>query len=276
MWLEEIGPSVSTDLMSFVVLTLPTLLADRDTNFPWLFCPTSCAFNATACRCTSSIGNLDKMSDTEVYKNLYNALQYMQSGAYMGERYIEELNDGTLAFKAPGGSLTTDDDANLKRVLLKIVADPGTTSPMGGGAAPLDPIFWPMHGMFEKAWQVLRLSPQFTMFNLTWNNEGASPSCKGVQWHEETAFPRGLFGEVSGPGGSMGGSYYTNKELWEKFDPYGDDIPYVYANFTEWGECDWDPLAPLEPTESDVPPLVNESDVSDVPPLAPLDDTISW
>ena len=93
-----------------------------------------------------------------------------------------------------------------------------------------------MHGMFEKAWQVLRLSPQFTMFNLTWNNEGASPSCKGVQWHEETAFPRGLFGEVSGPGGSMGGSYYTNKELWEKFDPYGDDIPYVYANFTEWGE----------------------------------------
>jgi len=38
----------------------------------------------------------------------------------MGERYIEELSDGTLAFKAPAGSLTTDDDANLKRVLLKV------------------------------------------------------------------------------------------------------------------------------------------------------------
>ena len=79
------GPSISTDLMSFVVLTLPTLLADRESNFPWLFCPTSCALNATACRCTSSIGNLDRMSDNEVYKNLYNALQYMQNGAYLGD-----------------------------------------------------------------------------------------------------------------------------------------------------------------------------------------------
>jgi len=98
MWLEEIGPSVSTDLMSFVVLTLPTLLADRDTNFPWLFCPTSCAYNATACRCTSSIGNLDKMSDTEVYKNLYNALQYMQSGAFRVRRIYSFF--GALCLRA--------------------------------------------------------------------------------------------------------------------------------------------------------------------------------
>ncbi len=84
-WIATMGPSISTDLMSFVVLTLPTLLADRESNFPWLFCPTSCALNATACRCTSSIGNLDRMSDNEVYKNLYNALQYMQNGAYLGD-----------------------------------------------------------------------------------------------------------------------------------------------------------------------------------------------
>ena len=163
----------------------------------------------------------------------------------------------------------------------QIVADPGVTGPMGMGAATLDPVFWPMHGMFEKAWQVLRLSEQFASFNLTWNNQGASPSCKGVGWHEATPFARGLFGEDLGPGGAHGGAYYTNAELWKLFDPHKDDVPYVYDNFTAWGECDWDPLAPAQPSESEVPPLQTnitagtlpiEANVSvgDVPPLANL------
>ena len=339
-WIATMGPSISTDLMSFVVLTLPTLLADRESNFPWLFCPTSCALNATACRCTSSIGNLDRMSDNEVYKNLYNALQYMQNGAYLGDvrrrRARGRRAPALLLARAlirgrppPRGSATSKSSmtgrsssarrrarsrrattrnsngscsrseqrartrararaaraarAARSRVFSRaqIVADPGVTGPMGMGAATLDPVFWPMHGMFEKAWQVLRLSEQFASFNLTWNNQGASPSCKGVGWHEATPFARGLFGEDLGPGGAHGGAYYTNAELWKLFDPHKDDVPYVYDNFTAWGECDWDPLAPAQPSESEVPPLQTnitagtlpiEANVSvgDVPPLANL------
>ena len=161
----------------------------------------------------------------------------------------------------------------------QIVADPGVTGPMGMGAATLDPVFWPMHGMFEKAWQVLRLSEQFASFNLTWNNQGASPSCKGVGWHEATPFSRGLFGEDLGPGGAHGGAYYTNAELWKLFDPHKDDVELTCTTTSRrWGECDWDPLALRSPpsrrcrrsrrTSQRAPPHRGQRAVGDVPPLA--------
>ena len=36
---------------------------------------------------------------------------------------------------------------------------------------------------------------------------------------------------------------YTNRDIWELFQPDGDWIPYVYDQLENWGECDWDPLS---------------------------------
>ena len=36
---------------------------------------------------------------------------------------------------------------------------------------------------------------------------------------------------------------YSNADLWELFRPDSDTIPYVYDQFEQWGECDWDPLS---------------------------------
>ena len=67
-----------------------------------------------------------------------------------------------------------------------MLAFPGVYGQMATGAAPNDPIFWPIHPLFEKAWQVLRLAPAFEGFNTTWVNKLASGStCHGTGWRED-------------------------------------------------------------------------------------------
>ena len=51
--------------------------------------------------------------------------------------------------------------APLRRLYLKVLNAPGQFGVMGTGAAAKDPLFWVMHPLFEKAWQVLRLAPAF-------------------------------------------------------------------------------------------------------------------
>ena len=121
------------------------------------------------------------------------------------------------------------------------------------GAAPNDPIFWPMHPIFDKMTQVLRLSPAYSRaMNFSWDNGGTSCT-SGVGWDDVLPF-EDLFAASRqtanasnstawlSSGVKLDGAY-TNADLWELFTPDGDAIPYVYDQFTGWGECEWDPLA---------------------------------
>ena len=81
----------------------------------------------------------------------------------------------------------------------------------------------------------------FEGFNTTWVNKLASGStCNGTGWREETPFSD-LFD--AGPAGKPPAGRYTNEQLWALFDPLGDDLTYVYDQYTSWGDCAWDPWA---------------------------------
>ena len=67
---------------------------------------------------------------------------------------------------------------------------------------------------------------------MTWDNHVKASTCDGVGWHSATPFD-GLFD--GGPNGS-----YTNAQIWELFDPLGSHLPYVYDQYTSWGDCTWD------------------------------------
>ena len=47
---------------------------------------------------------------------------------------------------------------------------------------------------------------------------------------------------INVPGSLAHGEMYTNEQLWGLLDPSNRHLPYIYDQFTTWGECEWDPL----------------------------------
>lgn len=45
--------------------------------------------------------------------------------------------------------------------MVKIGCEPGAVGSMCGGASPMDPLFWVVHPIFEKALHVLWMSPRY-------------------------------------------------------------------------------------------------------------------
>ena len=185
---------------------------------------------------------IDDMSDLEVYFYVKDALDYLLEFSFEGARWLERLPNITSYTGMPIRFRGVSDGAvgaPLRRLYLKVLNAPGQFGVMGTGAAANDPLFWVMHPLFEKAWQVLRLAPAFEGFNTTWVNKLASGStCNGTGWREETPFSD-LFD--AGPAGKPPAGRYTNEQLWALFDPLGDDLTYVYDQYTSWGDCAWDP-----------------------------------
>lgn len=230
-------------LLSFLTANIAEeILTKYEDVFPFLVCPTSCDFDTDTfktCHCgsTSTLTgvNLHSLTDHQVHSYISSALTKLYEG-YEGEKYMYlEMRRLEPVFR----DLSHNETAAIERVYLEMLAQPGTYGTFATGAAPNDPLFWPMHPIFEKAWQVLRLSSSYAHLNLTWNNE-ASANCEGgTGWHETLPFGD-LFDGVVGMGDNGG---YTNAQLWDLFTPDGDTIPYVYDQFSNWGSCDWAPLA---------------------------------
>ena len=204
--------------------------------FKYLACPRDCKQNEpmSTCKCTNTLGlehvdDIDKLDDTDVYEYLYDALYYLASDSYMGQRFMwRNPKDDKIAWIG----LTADQNHELNRAYLAVLAFPGVYGQMATGAAPNDPIFWPIHPLFEKAWQVIRMSPKFASEDVAWKNH-ASSECNGTDFDARTPF-KSLFDNNE--------ERYTNEQLWHLFKPDGDDIPYVYDQFVSWGGCEWDPL----------------------------------
>ncbi|CAM9857648.1 unnamed protein product [Choristocarpus tenellus] len=96
----------------------------------------------------------------------------------------------------------------------------------------MDPIFWVLHPIYEKALHVLMLSPHYReAYDFTWVNK----TCKGSSLHDDQPFTERMLG--LGPGTNL----LNNEDLIQMFHPSSIKVPYMYGNFNQWGTCqDWD------------------------------------
>ena len=230
---------LSDDLKNFVTATMSDVTGKWKSYFKYYACPVKCglAEPMSTCQCKNTLGldsvdDIKYLNDTQVYEYVEDALYYLAFDSYMGSRFMwRNPTDHKIVWV----NLTAGENRELNRAYLAMLAFPGVYGQMATGAAPNDPIFWPIHPIFEKAWQVIRLSPHFKDANVTWDNQ-ASSSCNGTDFSGAgglTPF-ESLFDED--------GERYTNEDLWHLLKPDGDDIPYVYDQFFSWGGCEWDPL----------------------------------
>ena len=148
--------------------------------------------------------------------------------------------DDYMEYKFKG--LSDAQTSLVNKLYLKSIAFPGVWGVMGSGAATNDPIFWVMHQMFDKMTHVLRLSPKYNQMNVTWNNH---EDAKGSDWKGTTTPFKGDIFEPYLKNSTLITEYLTNKQLWALMEPGGDSIPYVYDDFTSWGECAFDPFTGL-------------------------------
>ncbi|CAN0399674.1 unnamed protein product, partial [Hapterophycus canaliculatus] len=73
----------------------------------------------------------------------------------------------------------------LLRHVVKIGCEPGAVGTMVGGTSPMDPLFWVLHPLFEKALHVLWMSPQFRD---TYNFDWIDGSCVGSKIDDRVPF----------------------------------------------------------------------------------------
>jgi len=242
--------------------------AQEDLYVEYLNCPTRCDMetdNYDTCRCTPNAtygwSTPEDMEENLSESDIRGLLQAWYYVAYdtgpFGQEFIEPYGDNpfeTYYKPKQGDENSTDyiDDKNMAKLellLLQTIIFSGNQGVMASGASANDPIFWVFHQIFDKAIQVLRLSPEYSSYNMTWNNnvQGA-----GDRWIEASAeeTSEGLYStpfqaEIFEP--SLGGkidadTYLNNKELWMLLKPDSNSLSYVYDDFTSWGSCSFDPF----------------------------------
>ncbi|CAB1108753.1 unnamed protein product [Ectocarpus sp. CCAP 1310/34] len=69
----------------------------------------------------------------------------------------------------------------LMRTLVKIGCEPGAVGIMSTAASPVNPMFWVLHPLFEKAMHILLLSPKYDDYTMEW----VDGECKGSGYTEE-------------------------------------------------------------------------------------------
>ena len=159
----------SRPLLSFLTATIAeNVLTKPQKVFDYVQCPGVCALgvdDAATCHCWSTVPNVTSLNDTQVYAYLETALAKLHS-SYKGPHFMTlSPVTGKHAFKG----LTVEQDFSLKRLYLELLRAPGRFGVWPTGAAPIDPLFWPMHPIFDKMTQALRMAPAFAAtVNFTW------------------------------------------------------------------------------------------------------------
>merc|ERR1711918_141258 len=139
--------------------------------------------------------------------------------------------------------------AKLDKLVLKTVLWPGYYSDMATGAASIDPLFWVMHQMFDKATHALRLSPVYNAGKMEWNN-GGDDSSQGLGWNATTPFTSAIFEPFIGDkvvANKEG--YLTNKVIWSLLSPVKASTATSTTSSPSGGR------ATLIPCSSCLPPL---------------------
>ena len=185
------------------------------------------------CGCRTSLNLSSVAENMYEIKDLLNSTLHRWHAGYDGSTYLgADAVEGPYKWLdgATGEQLDNEMQAEVSLLALELVATPGRAGAMSTGAAITDPLFWMIHPIFEKAWQLLRLAPRYAHYDMTWRNG----SCYGSSLHDHQAFTGVLGGEP--------GHYYTNAELIDLLDP--TTVPYIYTGFTQWGNCHWAPECP--------------------------------
>lgn len=77
----------------------------------------------------------------------------------------------------------------LLRTLMTLACEPGSLGAMSVGPSILDPFFWALHPAFEKATQILQLSPTYRdTYDFTWVGKDCGDGVSGGQLYEEMPF----------------------------------------------------------------------------------------
>ncbi|CAM9998005.1 unnamed protein product, partial [Ectocarpus fasciculatus] len=131
--------------------------------------------------------------------------------------------------------LGDEENLLLMRYLVKIGCEPGAVGSMTTLASPLDPLFYMLHSMFEKALHIVWLSPKYRdSFSMDW----ADGPCPGSGYTDELPFTEAVLGLGDGT------AFMTNERLLELLHPSNPAVPYIYEDFAKWGTSDleqWDP-----------------------------------
>lgn len=221
-------------------------------------CPTYCDSETTfdECRCTCpELDNIpsDKLNTTTVKKVLAdmdviswdekelakdkpNCDAALQSH-YLYKKFmnIQTMEGGGCDYSFK--NMTTDENREFMVFLLRYSCNPGKMGAMCTGAAANDPVFWPIHPLFDRLWAYIRLSDDYVNFNHTWKDDS---SCYGRSKDDTMPF-KNLLNEGSD-------KFYTNGDLYNLFDPSNPDLTYIYDHF-DWDHCNPFIVNYTEPTK---------------------------
>lgn len=236
-------PEYSVGLLSFVLEYLTFNYWPMNEFIPSAnVCDTECTKGQTEkCGCTCLIDAF-AISDAEVYSYVTTFMKAAIS-KFTGDKYIVYDADAEYpyGFMQDDERLSDEESLLLMRYLIKLGCEPASVGYMSTGASPLDPIFWVLHPMFEKAMHILWLSPQYRD-NYTF--EWVDGSCSGSGYTDELPFTENLLGLGTGK------TFITNQQLLELMHPKNPQMPYVYESFAQWGNTDsWDPCPTCKPKD---------------------------
>jgi len=227
-------------------------------NWGLLKCDRDCAAGAPSAECSCSCPEVDEhlAAGTLDSEKLYHFLNTTSMWDMMhascdwciaanttlaGEREVT-----TYSF----ANLTAAENDELMYHVLMLACHPGKVSQMGTPlAGPNDPLFWPVHGAFERVVDYLRLIDNTTIC------DDAGCSLKRYDWSygEEDDDATGC-SQLAGPAaghvgtswldvlpfeaflGDATGKQYSNQQLWQLFDPMNPRLTYVYDDF-DWAVC---------------------------------------
>eukprot|EP00903_Cladosiphon_okamuranus_P013048 g12172.t1 len=226
-------PEYDVGLLSFVLEYLtfdywPT----NDFSPSYNTCDTSCATGQTeSCGCTCDIDAF-AISDQETYDYCE---EFLADAAvkFTGDEYIVYDADAEYpyGFLKDGERMGDEEALLLMRYLVKIGCEPGSVGAMSTGASPLDPIFWTLHSLFEKALHILWLSPKYAeRYDMEW----VDGDCSGSAYTDVLPFTENILGLGSGK------TFLTNARLLELMHPSNPGLPYIFHNFNSWGNLDVD------------------------------------
>lgn len=161
--------------------------------------------------------------------------------------------------------------SSRRRTYIYLFNDSSLSGELFTSAAPQDPIFWPLHGLSERFFQIIRIlaSHGAIAFDDAWSYEhirsvlsdtrvvcdwttvdevvgntyilptcAQNTTCPGHR--SEDTLP---FSDLDWAGE---GTAFTNQDFFSAISPSNTDLPYVYDRLTSWPAC---PNGTIVPTE---------------------------
>ena len=142
---------------------------------------------------------------------------------YVYKRYfdVQTKPDGACDYSIKG--LDNDDNKEFLHFLAFFSCSPGKFGAMSTAASANDPLFWPIHPLFDRLLAYMRLNDALDM---AWPDA----TCRGHSFDDTLPFS-GFRQDDNAT------DLYTNRDLVDVFDPRSLDLNYVFADF-DWDHCD--------------------------------------